>query len=313
MAVLRTSIEKENRDLGFGAVIAKQEGSRLLNRDGTIAIARVGGGFRAFLSLSHALLTMSWPMFILTVVGTLVAFNLLFAIALVACGPGAISGDEVGGAFGRAFFLSVQTSSTIGYGHLAPASMAAHVVTTVEAMCSVLLLALATGLVFARFARAQADIVWSSHALVAPYRGVKGLMFRLANRRKNQIVDLRARVILTMFGPDGMTERAFHDLALERTTVTFLPLSWTIVHPIDERSPLHGVDLAEFRRRGGEIIVVLHGIDDDTAQPVQARTSYAADDVHFGARFIPIYERERKAGPIRMDLGRIDEWEEVPA
>ncbi|MHC4958240.1 MAG: ion channel [Planctomycetota bacterium] len=306
---MRTSIESENRDLGFGSVIAGQAGSRLLNRDGSFAIARVGGGVRAFLSLSHALLTATWPTFLLLVVATLVAFNLLFAGLLIACGPGAIAGDEIGGAFGRAFFLSVQTSSTIGYGHLAPANVAAHVVTTIEAICSLLLIALATGLVFARFARAQADLAWSSQALVAPYRGVDGLMFRIANRRRNQIIDLRARVVLSIFGADGVSERSFQELALERTHVTFMPLSWTIVHPIDENSPLHGVDLEEFSRRGGEIIVILNGIDDDTAQPVHAKTSYAAEDIRYGAKFVPVYERDRKAGPIRMDLSRIDEWE----
>jgi inward rectifier potassium channel len=306
----QSAIEREDKDLGLGAILTEGR-SRLVERDGRFTVERVGRGFRAFLSLYHALLTMTWPMFLGLTGLSYLAFNTAFAFGFVACGENAISGEIDFTPFGKAFFLSVQTSSTVGYGHLAPHSLPAHVLTTIEAFCALLGLALVTGLVFARFSRPMADIVFSDNALIAPYRGGKGLMMRLANRRRNHIVDLEARVILTMVSlRNGKEVREFHDLEMERRKVSFLALSWTLVHPIDEESPLAGVAADEFRKRGGEIIVLLQGMDETFSQVVHTRTSYVADELRWNERFLPVFERSPK-GPVRIHLGLLSESEAV--
>jgi len=306
----QSAIEREDRDLGLGAILTEGT-TRLVDRDGRFTVERIGRGFRAFLNLNHVLLTMSWPKFLALTAMSHLVFNTIFAIALVGCGREAISGGAELSTFGRAFFMSVQTSSTVGYGHLAPSSLAAHVLTTIEVFCSLLGLALVAGLMFARFSRPMADIMFSKHALIAPYRGGLGLMMRIANRRRNHIGDLRARIIVTMCARrDGKHRREFYDVELERRRVSFLALSWTIVHPIDDKSPLAGLTAAEFRNRDGEVIVLLHGMDETFSQVVHARTSYIADEIRWNQRFTPMFERTPK-GTMTIHLGRLHDSEAV--
>jgi len=169
----------------------------MINRDGSFTVRRTGLGVRATVSLYHSLLTMSWPWFLVLVSTTYIATNTLFALAYLGTGPDAIAGPgELG--FARAFFFSVQTLSGVGFGHLSPMTVAANLIVTAESLVGLLALALAAGLVFARFSRPTADIVFSRRAVVAPYRDRTGLMFRIANRRRNQIIELHADVYLSL-------------------------------------------------------------------------------------------------------------------
>ncbi len=303
----------EDRDLGFGSLASRA--SRLVERDGSFSVAHVGGSWRARLSLYHRMLTTRWGWFLLGAALAYLAFNLLFAAAYIACGEGAITGPATYGRFLQALFLSVQTSSTVGYGQLAPSGLAANVVMMVQAFCSLVLVALGTGLVFARFSRPAPDIAWSDRAVVAPYRGGTGLMLRIANRRRNQLLDLHAKVMLSSFveGDDtgGAPRRVFHDLPLERSLVSFLHLSWTIVHPIDEQSPLQGLSPEDYARLRVEAVVLLRGRDATTSQDVHDWTSYTDTEIVHGARFVRIFERESEGGPLTMDVRRIHEYELV--
>src|SRR5262245_52286735 len=170
----------------------------------------------------------------------------------------------LGGRFSQAFFFSIQTFATIGYGQVGPNGIAANLIVTIEALVGMMYQALATGLLFGRFARPRADILFSRMAVVAPYNDGYSLQFRIANLRRNEIIELEAQVLYSAMEPDGRggTVRRYTRLALERNKVVFFPLSWTIVHPIDAASPLYGKSQGELRQTGAEILVLLSGIDE---------------------------------------------------
>ena len=308
--------EDEIRDLGFGAVVARESRQRLLNRDGSFNVARRGLGPGTSLSLYHALLTTTWTRFMALVAVSYVLINGGFAVAYLLCGPGALqpslAAGTGGGDFGRAFFFSVETFSTIGYGNVAPVGLAANMVVTVEALVGLLWLALATGLLFARFSRPTAKIMFSRTAVIAPYRGIRAFEFRIANLRRSELIEVRATVMFTRFEEqDGRPVRRFYLLPLERTSVTFFPLSWTIVHPIDEASPLSGLTRDDMRRSNAEFLVLLSGLEETFAQRVHARSSYRWDEVVWGARFSDILHHPEGDEAVTLDVSRLDSIEPV--
>ncbi len=256
-------LEAEDLDLGFGSVVADESRRRLLNRDGSFNVVRRGLGWRGALSLYHSLLTLSWPSFLLLVLAGYLTTHLVFATLYALCGPEALAGMPVAtgsGQFQRAFFFSVHTLSTIGYGQIVPASLGANLLMTVESITGLFGIALITGLIFARFSRPTADIIFSRRAVVAPYRSLTAFQFRIANRRRNQLVDLEAKVHFTRLeGEPGRRKRRFYDLALERRKVTFFPLSWTLVHPIDDDSPIQGLGPEDLAESEAEFLVMLTG------------------------------------------------------
>lgn len=308
--------EEETRDLGFGAVVSRESRRRLLNKNGTFNVERTGLRFWRSLSLYNALLTMGWPRFLLALAATYVAANAIFAAAYLACGPAALSGAlPAGGAAGpplRAFFFSIETFSTIGYGTIAPVGLAANIVMAVEALVGLLGFALAAGLLFARFSRPNAFIVFSHSAVVAPYRDGTALEIRIANARRSEIIELNARMVLSLFEEvNGRSIRRFHVLGLERDNVVFFPLSWTIVHPIDEASPLFGMTEAELIAAEAELLVLLTGIDETFSQTVHARSSYRAEEIVWGARFGDVFRHPDGSGNLGIDMTRIDAVERV--
>ncbi len=305
--------EANDRDLGFGAEVADRAKRRFINPDGSFNVERHGLGWRAHLSLYHQLITMSWPRFIALVVAVYLALNALFAASYAALGPGSVAGMREGSfadSWLAAFFFSVQTFSTVGYGGFAPASLAANLLMTAESVTGLLTVALVTGLVFARFSHPMADIVFSRHAIVAPYRGIAGFEFRIANSRRNQIVDLGARVVLAALDPDRPGKRTFKQLRLERDKVSFFPLSWTVVHPIDDDSPLAGLTGDDLEEMDAEFLILLSGFDETFSQIVHKRSSYKAHEVRWNSKFTSMFGR---AGhdPVAMNIARIHDVDEV--
>ena len=305
---------REDRDLGFGAVVATSSQRRLLNRDGSFNVQRHGLGWRSTLSLYHSLLEMSWPRFILVALAAYLAANGLFALAYLLAGPDALRGmgaENAGELLLQGFLFSVHTLSTIGYGHIIPVSLAANLLMTIEAVVGLFGLALGTGLIFARFSRPRANIVFSRSAVIAPYRGGTAFQFRIVNTRRSQLVDLEAKVLLSRreSKEKGSTKRRFHELELERRRVTFFPLSWTIDHPIDEERPLWGVTAQELADSDPEFLVLLTGIEETFSQMVHARTSYKADEIIWQARFANMFERPQPDAPLAIDVSRIHDVE----
>jgi inward rectifier potassium channel len=302
--------EDVNRDLGLGDRVAQGSRQRLLNRDGSFNVRRIGLSYFRSLSLYHHLLTISWTRFFLDVAAFYLVSNLLFAAAYVWCGPEALAGTRgvtVPERFLESFFFSVHTLATIGYGTLSPRSLAANVLVTVEALVGLMGLALVTGILFARFSRPSAQILFSRQAVVAPYRGGSGLMLRIANERTTQLIEVEATLSMNRW--EG-GRRRFYELPLERKKVLFFPLHWVIVHPIDEQSPLRGVSEEEFRASDAEILVLLTAVEEDFGQKVHARCSYKPEEVVWGARFVDLYLKSDD-GTLGIDIGRLHQIERV--
>jgi inward rectifier potassium channel len=302
-----------NADLGFGAVVARETRQRFLNPDGTFNVRREGFGFWESLSVYHAMLTISWPKFLSLAAVGYIATNAVFAAIYVACGAHALTGFEGEPTelrFVTAFFFSVHTLATIGYGVIAPVNLAANLVVTVESLVGLLGFALVAGVVFARFARPTADIKFSRNAIIAPYRGKTALMFRVVNRKRNQIVELQAKILLARRRVGGTADREFITLTLERDRVAFFPLAWTIVHPIDEDSPFAGETESTFRKCDAEVLIMLNGFDETFSQTVHTRSSYKGDEIVWGAKFTSMFNPPRD-GAISVDIRRLSEFERV--
>lgn len=214
--------------------------------------------------------------------------------------------------FYRAFFFSVDTFATIGYGNIVPVGVIPNALVTIEAFLNIVGVALATGVIFARFSRPSARIVYSSKAIVAPYRDKTALEFRIANARSSQLIDVEVQAILTKIEQvGGTTVRKFHELELERNRVVFFPLSWTVVHPIGPESPMWGMTQADLAKADAELLVLLIATDETLSQTVHSRSSYQADEVVWGAKFVNMFLRSESEGIIGMKLDRIHDIEPV--
>ena len=257
---------------------------------------------------------MSWVKFHTMVVIAYFAVNILFGCAYVACGAGALQGSDatsLAGRFFDAFFFSVQTLATIGYGRMSPVGFAANIIVAFEALTGLFGFALATGLLFARFSRPNAQIQYSERSVIAPYRGITGYMFRIVNERKNQIIEVEATLTFSrMETQDGKQARRFYSLPLERQKVTFFPLHWTIVHPIDKESPLYGVTQRDLEESDAEFSILLTGIDEIFSQTVHSRSSYKYDEVVVGAKFRDMF-LPSEDGVTRVDLRRLSDIEPI--
>ncbi|MFN0119583.1 MAG: ion channel [Blastocatellia bacterium] len=308
-------VEDRNRDLGFGAVVAQESRQRLLNRDGSFNVLREGLRVQESLSLYHWLLTMSWPRFFGLVTLFYLIANAVFATAYVLCGPDALNGESIRGidsSFIRSFFFSVQTLATIGYGHIHPVGLAANIIVSIEALAGILSVALITGILFARFSRPTARVLFSDHAVIAPYHGVTALQFRLTNARASQLVELGIKVILAIFVETGGNRvRRFYALDLERDKVAFFPLSWTVVHPVNENSPLWQKTPADLAAMDTEILILLTGFDETFSQTVHARSSYRHDEIVWNAKFVDIFNRQAADGTLTIDVRRLDLIERI--
>ena len=241
----------------------------------------------------HRLLTMPWRRFFALLVVAYLLVNAVFAAVYFELGD-AIE-NAVPDSFLDDFFFSVQTLATIGYGKMAPRTLGANAVVAVEALVGMVGLAVTTGLVYARFARPTARVLFSRVAVVAPYEGVPSLMFRMANARGNQIVEARLRVTLVVneVTREGRDVRRLRDLELVRREHGAFALSWTAVHPIDERSPLRGRDAEWLREAQADVVVSLSGIDEGLAQTIYARHGYGPGDVVWNAQFADILDTRK--------------------
>ncbi|MDB4925552.1 ion channel [Mucilaginibacter sp.] len=313
MAIHKRKFNPED-DLGFGTQ-AVTKSQRLINQDGSINVKRKGLSLFNTSNNYHTLITMGWGKFwLLVLTGYLIA-NIIFAFIYVSLGPGALDGAVGITYFYRfmdGFFFSAQTISTVGYGHISPHGMAANSVAALESMMGLLAFALATGLLYGRFSRPSAKIKYSDHLLVAPYRdNGKGIMFRLANLRRNTLIDLQMEVIFSYNEDvDGKKIRRFISLELERKRVSILTLNWTVVHPLDNDSPLKDMTAEDMVTTEAGFAVLLKAFDDTFSQTVHSRTSYQYDEIIWGAKFKPAFDRDEE-GRIVLNLNKIDDYESI--
>ncbi len=286
---------------------------RIVNRDGTFNVRRHGRRLQDF-HLYQFFIRLSWPVFFAVVLLGFLAATVAFTGLYFAAGVGGLQGiraDTPAGTFLQIFFFSVQTLTTLGYGSIAPRGIGVNVVASMEAMMGVLGFAFSAGLLYGRFSRPNARILFSSKAIIAPYQGGTSLQFRIANQRDNALADIEATVVLTTVEGTGTeARRVYAKLELERATVFFLPLTWTIVHPIDAGSPLFGKNAETLAAEAAEIMVLLRGFDDTFSQVVHSRYSYRFDEILWGYRFMPAFHNDEN-GHLVLDLAKMDDMFKV--
>jgi inward rectifier potassium channel len=307
--------EKEDRDLGFGSVVSRESRQRLLNQDGSFNVVRSGVPQISTINLYHSLLFMSWARFLGLVLLLYFLSNVCFGLMYAGVGADAIvdtSGAPFSNAFVRGFFFSVQTFATIGYGTIHPSGIVPNLLVTIESYYSLLANALITGVVFARFSRPTAQILFSKVAVIAPYRGITGFMFRLVNARSNQLIEVEVKLMFAhLVDENGRTVRRFDLLELERRKVTFFPLAWTVVHPIDESSPLYGLSERDLYDRDGEFLILLTAIDETFAQSVHARSSYKPQEIVWSAKFANLYDKVEGGDALSIDIRKLSQIEKI--
>jgi inward rectifier potassium channel len=265
---------------------------RVINKDGSFNVHRRGTTWRDVHPYLH-LINMGWARFLAMLFLGYVLVNTVFAGIYFALGPGQLQGAESSTAFDRflsGFFFSAHTLSTVGYGNISPKGMGANVVSSFESLLGVLGFALATGLLFGRVSRPSARIGFSENMVVSPYQEATSLQFRVVNRRPNSLMELEVRpMLMTVEMADGQPKRTYQMLRLERETILFLPLTWTVVHPIDAESPLWGKTAEDLARLQAEVLILVKAYDDTFSQTVLARHSYRHDEIVWGKRFAPAF------------------------
>ena len=284
---------------------------RTINPDGSFNVHRKGLRLRDT-NLYLMLIDTTWPRFFAVVLLIFLAVNIFFASVYMAIGIDHLRGAEQEmGAFLNAFFFSVHTLTTVGYGNVFPLGTTANAIAALEAATGLMVFAVATGLLYGRFSRPSAKILFSRSALIAPYQDGTSLQFRITNARSNVLIDLEARVLLmTVNRADGQLKRAFYDLPLERRQVYFFPLTWTVVHPIDAASPLAGKTAEDLRSMDAELLILIKGFDDTFSQLVHSQYSYRHDEILWGAKFEPAFRVDRN-GDMVLDVNRIHELKMV--
>jgi len=262
---------------------------RIENRDGKLNIVGLGAWYMYWRDPYHLMLTVPWLGFIGLVSLAYIFINIIFAFLFLAGGD-CIVGAEPGN-FWDAFFFSVQTLGSIGYGVLSPGTRYAHVVVTAEAIVSLLAIAVVTGLAFARFSKPTARIIFSKVAVIERHNGVPTLTFRAANQRHNQIVEAQTRVYLMQDEKtqEGNFLRRFHELKLVRNRTPSFTLTWNVMHPINEDSPLYGQTLESLTKSRAQIAVSISGTDETVAYTIHARHMFSSNEILWGHQFVNLF------------------------
>jgi inward rectifier potassium channel len=301
--------EPSDRFSGIGDAEApapkrRARGSRELRLDDRVVIAH-GMPTPFWQDLYHRALMVRWPMFFVSLAVLFVLLNTAFA-ALYMLGHAPIANQFPAG-FGGAFFFSVETLATVGYGDMHPQTVYAHWIATLEIFIGMSSIALATGLIFARFSRPHAKIMFARYAVIRPIDGRMTLMVRSANARQNVIAEARARLRIMRLetSAEGYTLRKLYDLALVRDQHPVFKLGWTLMHVIDENSPLFGETAETLKDRDASLLLTLEGVDESTSQTMQARHIWRCDEIFWQYRLVDIMSE--RDGVSHIDYSHFDE------
>lgn len=300
---------RQTKDPGFGEKYQSRN-KRIINKDGSFNIERRGRDASGRDMYQH-LINKPWPAFLLYLLLIYIIVNTLFALVYLVIGVDQIAGvghDSMLSDFAYAFFFSAQTLTSVGYGALHPSGVAANTLAAFEAFVGLAGFALMTGLLYGRFSRPNSKILYSRNAIIAPYNDKTSLQFRIVNQRSNVLMEMVASTLFSHIDENGL--RKYYQLQLETSNIYFFPLNWTLVHVIDEDSPLFGLDHATMMEQDAEILILIKGFDDTFGQVVHSRFSYKAEEVVVGARFTKAYGSDDD-GNIIMDVNAIHAYEEV--
>ncbi|MGV3632296.1 MAG: ion channel [Bacteroidota bacterium] len=298
---------KTTKDPGLGSKY-QEPLKRIMNPDGTYNIRRVGG-ISKFRDFYKHLLECSWSKFLLYITSFYIIFNFIFTFLFLSVGIEELQGiNKTQNEFFAVFFFSVQTLTTVGYGAMSPIGFGANVIAMVEAFVGVLTFALATGLLYGRFSRAETKIAFSRNIILTPFQDSMAMMFKMVNQRNNVLLNTKVNVMLIMdkgVGEDRFNKLYF-DLELENDEVYFFPLTWTLVHKITEDSPLSGLTVRELRERNAEVVILVKTFDETYSQSLLKKHSYAQEqwkeDVKFATNF-----KTNAQGQVELYVDRIDD------
>jgi inward rectifier potassium channel len=300
--------KEDSRELGLGSDARNSE--RMLNKDGNFNLRRTGQSLRKRISVYHDLIDMRWSLFFILIFGFYFIINLVFAIFYYMMGTehlAGIEGTNEAEKFIEAFFFSAQSLTTVGYGRISPVGFWTSLLASFEAMVGLLGFAVITGLLYGKFTRPNARILFTKSAIIAPYKDMNALMFRIVNERRNQLLELEVQLVIA-FNQEvgGKTSRVFFPLSLETSKINFFPLPWTLVHPINDESPMSGWDEKTMAESDAEFIILVKAYDDSFSQNVYRRYSYTYREVIWGAKYPIIWERDEKGTTI-LHMERVHE------
>ncbi len=305
---------KVENETGLGT-IGNLSGGRFFDKDGKANIEVSGMRFWERLNVYHALLTMPRWKFGVIILLFFVVINLLFAFAYLFIGVDHLGGMVANSAsekFGEAFFFSAQTFTTVGYGRINPIGFAASTTAAFEALCGLMSFALATGLLYGRFARPKAYIQYSTNALIAPFKEGIALMFRMVPYTKNYLVNVEVKVTIAMkIMEDGMLKNKFYNAQLDIAKANTMTSNWTLVHVINEESPLYNLTKTDIENANVELLIFVQGFDESFSNTVVSRSSYVASEFIYGAKFLPMYGPTADGKSTILHIDKLNNYEKV--
>ena len=305
---------KSESNTGFG-VNASSYGGRYITKSGNANVRKTGISFFEGISWYHTMLTIPRWKFFFIIILFYFTVNCCFASLYYLIGVEHLKGIEATtklDQFGQAFFFSIQTYTTVGYGHISPSGFTTSVLASVEALFGLLSFAIATGLFYGRFSQPRAHILFSENALIAPYKEGQALMIRLTPFKNTQLTDAEAKITVGIQLEENNTvTNKFYFLELEMNTINSLNLSWTLVHPITESSPFFGFTENDSKTTSGEIMVFLKAFDDMFSNTVVKRTSYTFDEVVYGAKFNPMFTQSKSDAKTNLEIDKLNSYSKV--
>ena len=304
------NLSERFRELGLGT--KRLTTDRFISKDGRFNVVNRGVGLNGF-SFYHWLINMSWTRFFVIVTFGYLLVNVVFGCIYYIIGIEYLTeyDDNAFNAFSHCFFFSAQTLTTVGFGRISPIGPLTSFVAAIEAMIGLLSFAFATGIMYGRFSKARSKIAFSNKILVSPYKGIKGLKFRIANMRDSQLIDMEARLMYSFIQKDGKDlKRRYMSLDLEINFINMFPLPWTIVHPIDESSPISGKGVLDLSEERAEFLIILKGYDDTFNTYVHQIHEYNMDELVFDADFDPMFDPASQ-GETVVHLNKISDFHKV--
>ena len=305
---------KAEINTGFGTN-SSSYGGRFITKSGNANVKKTGIGFLDSISWYHTMLNIPRWKFMVIVVLFYFVVNFFFASLYYLNGVENLKGVVMSSSmdkFGQAFFFSIQTFTTVGYGHISPSGFSASLIAAIEALFGLLSFAIATGLFYGRFSKPKAHILFSKNAIIAPYKEGTALMFRMTPYKNTNLTDAEAKITLGMkVEESGISVNKFFSLELELEKVNSLTMSWTLVHPISESSPLYHFSQADYQNLEGEILVFMRMFDDMYSTTVAKRTSYLFSEIVYGAKFTPMFSRNEDESKSLLHIDKLNDYEIV--
>jgi len=306
---------KTNNDTGFGSSVSSY-GGRFINRDGSYNLRKEGWSVFKRFSIFHTMLNMSTLKFATVIVSFFLGINLLYTLVYLIVGVDGFTGliaTTPWARFKELFFFSTETFTTVGYGRVNPVGSVVNFVAAIEAKNGWTSFAVVTGLIYGRFAKPKAHVAFSDYALIAPFQDKTALMFRIISYKDNHNLadaEIKVNLALQVQENDKLTYK-FYDLKLERTKVDSLMMNWTVVHPIDEDSPLFGMTPDDYQVSDVEVYVRVKGFDDVYSTTVIQRTSYIYDEIIFNAKFIPMFHESEDGKTTIVELDKLSSYKKL--